>query len=711
MKINSTVALTVLATICLLSCAHFDSQPRNPSSSPELQNLYLQKLEIDILSEKINYLAAVQKWSKPSSSETADLYPTQATARDLESMRGELTLKKDAFESAALRTQLSKENNNTTYGKINQPWRKSEQIFLLYNVHNYKKPKTRYYEVSEAYETKLVFENRYFSWLKKNLQTQQQDTAQIYFLKSKFSCVGPYKWNGKERSAGHVEEFNWQDQSQTAMKPTATLSEKSQDCQFKFENTDHPEGGVVNFKSSKDSVLDQFSNRFETCSHADVSELRGPEKFFYGSTYPRLTCATRVSDFISLPLPTQTIETKLEFLTGEPVPDDFWNDRNYEFSMEKAPHFDAIFVSYLIFRNDFFGNAIADVLDWHAQQGTQVYIMTAKVANNDQDRSLFQELMAGNPNIHIQEYSYKSRSGLGAVDKFDELHRVLHAKMFLTYSKNEPALTRGFFGGRNLGDPYAFDTNASDGKWEFSKKYDTAPFRDYEAIIKDAPFIEKIITQFATLWNRDSVTLMVRDTVLSLQSNKKMFPKDINLSQPEARHILSIPYNDGMNLEDFFVGMINSAEKEIYITTPYFNPTQKISEALVKAADRGVSLTILSLYNLAGDTAGMILGDINKKSANNFVEKLNMYRYKGPSILHSKLMMIDGKMTFFGAVNLNQRSFSHDVENGVLSLSTQFNKDVKAIFDNYMTTADRIDKKMKVDFWKNIFINVFGKDF
>lgn len=50
---------------------------------------------------------------------------------------------------------------------------------------------------------------------------------------------------------------------------------------------------------------------------------------------------------------------------------------------------------------------------------------------------------------------------------------------------------------------------------------------------------------------------------------------------------------DGAYLQNTFLYLIESAEKELFIGTPYFIPGRKIMNALLEARKRGVQITIL----------------------------------------------------------------------------------------------------------------------
>jgi hypothetical protein len=65
-------------------------------------------------------------------------------------------------------------------------------------------------------------------------------------------------------------------------------------------------------------------------------------------------------------------------------------------------------------------------------------------------------------------------------------------------------------------------------------------------------------------------------------------------------------------------------------------------------------------------------------------------------ILHSKVILVDGKLSVIGSVNLNQRSFIHDLENAVLIYSPDFHQEMSHILDSYRKTSKPVSEKQKI---------------
>lgn len=106
---------------------------------------------------------------------------------------------------------------------------------------------------------------------------------------------------------------------------------------------------------------------------------------------------------------------------------------------------------------------------------------------------------------------------------------------------------------------------------------------------------------------------------------------------------------------------IDTAQKRIYLVTPYFLPRGSLIRTLRKTAKRGVEIKIL----IPSRTDVQILRWV----AHFFIRSLKktgvqFYEYQ-PTILHAKYYIIDD-WAALGSQNLNHRSFLHDLESEVI---------------------------------------------
>lgn len=106
-----------------------------------------------------------------------------------------------------------------------------------------------------------------------------------------------------------------------------------------------------------------------------------------------------------------------------------------------------------------------------------------------------------------------------------------------------------------------------------------------------------------------------------------------------------------------FLLAIDGARSSIYLTNPYFVPDDGMADALVRAAHRGVRVSILT----AGVAQGVLDHLVLQASRAHFPRAsragVKIYEY-GPALLHAKTMVIDGRWVSIGSANLDNCSFA-----------------------------------------------------
>ncbi len=158
-----------------------------------------------------------------------------------------------------------------------------------------------------------------------------------------------------------------------------------------------------------------------------------------------------------------------------------------------------------------------------------------------------------------------------------------------------------------------------------------------------------------------------------------------------------MPYADGRALEDYYVELIDAAAETIEIVNPYLNLTPKLADAFGRALDRGVKVTIVTRIDLKGDFGGKFLTALNELFVEQYAGRMTMYEFQAPEVvLHAKIMMIDGSYVSISSVNLNNRSFIQDSENGIAVLDRAFYKRMRPVFDSYVARSRPIDTDVEV---------------
>jgi cardiolipin synthase len=140
---------------------------------------------------------------------------------------------------------------------------------------------------------------------------------------------------------------------------------------------------------------------------------------------------------------------------------------------------------------------------------------------------------------------------------------------------------------------------------------------------------------------------------------------------------------------------IRSAQKSIYITNPYFVPTQRLLRVLCLAAHRGVDVRLI--LPEASDHPVVDLG------ARSYFQKLlragvKIYLFQG-KMIHSKTIIVDEEWSSIGTQNLDRISLLYNFEANIISTNKWFSAELaehfwKDMADSKETTLEAWEKRI-----------------
>ena len=122
--------------------------------------------------------------------------------------------------------------------------------------------------------------------------------------------------------------------------------------------------------------------------------------------------------------------------------------------------------------------------------------------------------------------------------------------------------------------------------------------------------------------------------------------------------------------------MITSAERSIYVQTPYFVPDDSILESLKMAAQCGVDVRVMIPcipdHPLVYWATYSYAGELVKSGGRVFI-------YEN-GFLHSKTMVVDGEVGTVGSANFDRRSFSLNFESNAFIYDKKEAQTMERIF-------------------------------
>ncbi|QPL05226.1 MULTISPECIES: phospholipase D-like domain-containing protein [Actinomyces] len=108
-----------------------------------------------------------------------------------------------------------------------------------------------------------------------------------------------------------------------------------------------------------------------------------------------------------------------------------------------------------------------------------------------------------------------------------------------------------------------------------------------------------------------------------------------------------------------FLSLIQTAERRVSITSPYFIPDEALLSAITTAAYRGIDVELF-----VGKESDHFIVNHAQRSyyAALLAAGVRIYRYPAPTVLHAKYMTVDDDVAVIGSSNMDFRSFALNYE-------------------------------------------------
>ncbi len=142
------------------------------------------------------------------------------------------------------------------------------------------------------------------------------------------------------------------------------------------------------------------------------------------------------------------------------------------------------------------------------------------------------------------------------------------------------------------------------------------------------------------------------------------------------------------DMQTVFHVMMHSARERLRIATAYFAPDQEFLDVLCDASGRGIRVQIL----LPGPHADKRVCQLASEAAYDRLHEcgVEVYNFQ-PSMMHAKIMTVDGYAALIGSSNFNRRSLDHDEEVVLAALHEPFVATLDQHFDDDLRRSERID--------------------
>ena len=381
---------------------------------------------------------------------------------------------------------------------------------------------------------------------------------------------------------------------------------------------------------------------------------------------------------------------------------------------------------YYLWHDDLTGQAISRELLRAADRGVRVRVLLDDVTARGHDEEL--ATLDAHERIEIRVFNpFRTRgstigNGLEFIFGGGRVNHRMHNKLWIADSQ------LAIVGGRNIGD-------------EYFGAHEEVNFGDL-GVLMAGHVVADADAQFDQFWNSDSVVPISAfahpkdpDAALAKKRAEQDVQRQKALETPYAQHLANLRDEGllGLHLDkmlrgtqvklvtddpskskgddttpqimlDTISGLLQSAQSEAVIISPYFVPKRPGTDLLVSMEKRGVAVHLLT-NSLAANDVASVHGGYSKSRLEllkagvdiHELKPLEVGAHRGKSgkstaSLHAKSVVTDDHVAFVGSFNMDPRSARINTECGVIIDDPVFAEQVHARYN----AAAQLDHSWKL---------------
>jgi cardiolipin synthase len=308
-------------------------------------------------------------------------------------------------------------------------------------------------------------------------------------------------------------------------------------------------------------------------------------------------------------------------------------------------------MTYVYWKGDI-ATRFADVLSAAARRGVRVRLLIDAVGGLQIERDLVHRMDAAG--VHVEWFR---KPWLNSPLK--QNHRC-HRKVLVVDEQV------GFTGGVGIAEEWCGDA-CNEREW-----------RDTHVRVR-GPAVDGLVAAFSQNWAESG-----RD----LYDESDRFPQQEQAGATVAQVVRGSASLGWDDLQTTFRVMLDSAQERLRLATAYFAPDQFFLDRLCAAARRGVEVDVL----LPGPHADKRVCQLASEATYETLVSCDVRVWNfQPSMLHAKIMCVDGVAALIGSSNFNRRSLDHDEEVLLVALDTALTSVLEQHFDEDLERSEQID--------------------
>jgi len=299
------------------------------------------------------------------------------------------------------------------------------------------------------------------------------------------------------------------------------------------------------------------------------------------------------------------------------------------------------FETYIYWSGDI-GQKFADALSERARAGVKVHLLVDWVGSIKMDEDMLQEMKQAG--VEVERYRPLHWYNLG------RMNNRTHRKLLVVDGRV------GFTGGVGIADQWTGHAQDPD-HWR------EAHFRI------DGPAVAQMQSAFNDNWIKTTGTLL---------NGPAYFPPLEPAGEMPAHLFIASPAGGSESMHLMYLSAIAAAERSIDLAASYFVPDELISLALIEARRRGVRVRVV----LPGKHIDSETVRLSAKASWGPLLKagIEIHEYQ-PTMLHVKLLIVDGELVSLGSTNFDIRSFRLNDEASLNVYHHGFAEQMTAVFE------------------------------
>ena len=309
-----------------------------------------------------------------------------------------------------------------------------------------------------------------------------------------------------------------------------------------------------------------------------------------------------------------------------------------------------VFLQTYIFENDATGQRIAAALTRCARRGVTVRVMVDGFGAREFVETMMPQLLEAGVQVLVY------RRELGSFSLRRHRLRRLHRKVAVIDGR------LAFVGGINVID-------------DMHTPNQTPPRYDY-AVRVEGPILADILASCQNLWELVAWANLRRRLLLRDTRPAQTTP----VGDRRARYVIRDNLRHRRDIEAAYLDAINDATREVLIANAYFLPGRRFRQALLQAAARGVTVTLL----LQGRVEYLLLHYATRGLYGSLLDGgIRIVEYHS-SFLHAKVAVIDRVWSTVGSSNIDPFSLLLAREANVVVRDTGFAAELRDSLERAM---------------------------